>query len=412
MPYNGHWGQSSGEGKRRITESTDPVYLARCATSTTKWMRQAAVSNAHLDPQIIHDLITHEDKYTRSAAVKNLAAEERTLRLGAVDRDEWVRKAVAEHPRVPIDLIDSLLRDSSPKVRKALANRTDLTDAAKATLAVDPDEDVRTAVIYNATITRDVVSLMAGDVSPRVRNAVSKRGADLDTDMTARLVAAAQYDVRYITRKADLPMDEATVVGLARNPDKWTRCNAVDRPDCPESALTIMAEDKEIEVRKRVARHSNATEVIKTVLGRGRATAVLLELRNRLDGREWFLSHPDPKVRANGVRVFSATGNLFGRFFDDTDETVRETAVRAAPNHPRVSRLVNDPSVKVRLAVAQALTDSDALWHMRTDPAWQVRRALALNDFTRGEVIAELAQDSITKVSHAAIDRVMNILAT
>lgn len=404
----GHFGQSSGEGKRKIAESTDVAYLTRCATGNTKWMRQTAVANPHLPADVLHGLATHEDKYTRSAVAKNAATGADTLRLLAADPDKWVRRAVAAHVNAPADLVAVLATDRSDLVRTAVARRADCPPDLLRRLAADPVADVRAQVAWNRAADADTVGLLAGDSSPDVRRAIAARGQSLDTGTTARLIEAADHDLLDLSRRRSLSMDEPTMLRLARSENKWVRCNLVDRqPECPASILALLAEDKEIDVRKKVPAHPNVTDEILTLLARGRSEVVLLAIRNRAGGEAWLVGHPDPKVRANAARVISTTGTLYETLLGDPDATVRLAAVRQAASHSAVAALAADPDRNVRVAVAELTTEREMLVSLAGDEAWQVRRAVAKHRLTDAHVLGQLAHDTDARVRLAAAERVL-----
>jgi hypothetical protein len=415
MSYGFTYPPSSGEGKRKIRESTDLTYLAKCAASNLNWMRDAAASAPAQASEVLAGLARHDNSYTRSAVAKNPAVTADILRLLAADDDSWVQYWAARSHNVPADVLMLLARNETSKVREAVAGCAHVPVEALELLATDSVASVRKQVVGNRRVPLTVVAAMAGDSSWEVRDEVLRRGAVLTSEAADALyLAALPGDTTKVTSTyRGLRFSEGMLLRIAREePNKWSRCNIVDREDLPVSVIEVLAEDPDLEVRARAGSHVLATEEIRTGLARGRSVLVLQALRNREDGERWLVEHPDPKVRVNATKVVPTTTAAFAGLFDDEDMAVREAAVKAAPQHERARGLALDSSARVRLALATLTSHGETLTLLAGDADWKVRRAVAANLWTPGLTLGRLAKDGHEKVSVVAVERVMAILSS
>lgn len=375
--------------------------------------------------EVLHDLALRDETDTQIAVAYNPAADALTLTTLAALTDNWrVLQAVARHPATPPEVLVRLVGDPPhaphDRVLSALSRRPDADEGLLARLAQSKAADVRRGVAYNRNCTSRVLELLAGDPDPQVRAAAAGHNRLPDQDLV-RLAGDPSPDVQYraawrggreqpaqdvpievlrtMSASTDLRVRKRTsrmagtlpveiAVALAHDDDKWIRCNIVDRPDCPKEALLVLAEDTDVDVRARAARHERADEDVLTVaLSRRAGTVGYAVWRRGADWQRWMLTHSDVKVRKHCV-----VQSLDARDID------------------LLSALSGDADPSVRAAVAKACREAQILEALATDPITAVRRAVAENTSVPPSAIALLVEDPVPSVRSKASEAFMKAL--
>lgn len=394
-----HW-QARGPRRPRLAPGVESALVALAA--------------AEADPAALAESARHASYKVRAAVAANPATSRETLLALATDDSFMVRASVATHLSPLGEWEPRFSTDMEPMVRRALVQRTDLAETTYRQRVRDVDLTVRKNLVKNPALPQEALRVMLGDDDYSIRAAAVATGRITAQDITWLV----ERDV-YVAKKASQAKYAAYtaehLLAFIAHPDKWVRCNVVDRKDCPVEVLRVLAQDTDVEVRTRVAGHANADDAILTALVLGRSEQALFAVANREDGgggREWLVSHPDVAVRLKATRCVSVTTPaLHDRLLTDRDERVRAAAISGALSTDRLFGLSHDPYPLVRKAVAAATVHGPLLADLATDPDWRVRKAVAANRRTPAPVLAELGDDPVKGVREAAAKTFLAALA-
>ena len=181
----------------------------------------------------------------RALAAADTGTTAATLRDFATDKSPKLREAVARNPSTPTDALQVLVRDEKWAVRFAVAENPSSRALPVALGATDPDTRGRAA--QREDLDPESVQLVLHDAAHTVRERLAESTDD------ASAVAALARDPHPAVRASVIVhsdhLSAADVEMLARDSVAQVRAAAAASRRVSPDTLTVMAEDRSVQVR-------------------------------------------------------------------------------------------------------------------------------------------------------------------
>jgi uncharacterized protein (DUF2336 family) len=189
------------------------------------------------------------------------------------------------------------------------------------------------------------------------------------------------------------------LIALARDKNVSVRRGVAKNPNTPPEVLTVLARDKNADVRRNVAENPSAPPEVLTVLSRDKVATVRFYVAKNPNTPPEVLTalarDEDEYVRHYVAKNRNTPPEVFTALARDKDENVRRSVAENPSAPPEVlTALARDKVATVRFYVAQnPNTPPEVLTVLARDKNADVRRNVAENPSTPPEVLTAFARD-------------------
>ncbi|MCP3781888.1 hypothetical protein NLX85_00695 [Micromonospora sp. A3M-1-15] len=421
--------------------ATPPELLVRMLDHRTAG-QAVLIFRADLPDEVCRAAAAHPDVPIRLSLADSWHATPEQRALLVDDPHPTVRTALAAGPDVfratpdplPEPTYARLAADPVRRVREAVADSWQCPASVRAGLVDDPDPVVRISAYARwADPPEEVTDRLLADPDPDVRRAAARRACRRRPALLAEVLDAAWSDGWHLAAVAvDAPLDRASAERLARHDDTGVRAAVAENPHLPRDLVDELVVDPDPTVRLRLSLRPGLTEAERAAVDyRVRPTDRLSPARWVLDRRD----DPDaldeavgsahvglrrsaaysPHLRPDQVARLAADEDFAVRLLlcenhdgvpgDVLLATYLEAQVITAgmlvgrPNFPRVglARLADSADPRARMLVRHdPEAPADLIDRLSRDPDAHVRSSVAADPRLHLDRLAELLDDPAT----------------
>ena len=343
--------------------------------------------NPRCPQQSLSRLVKHPEVAVRHALAANPNLTPKEFQALAGDENEFVRATLAQNTGLPNPLQFVLSGDRSTAVRIALSERKNLDTDVAVHLAHSEDTLVSAATILNYTLDEELLQLWADHNQQTQQLLLLKRSKALPDAVRGALRLSPHG---FVTRSAlkGTELSGAEMLYLAESEDTRDRIFLAEQADLPASIQRLLAKDASPQVRRRLAANNSIHESIALhiaaandpgsarTLAKNPATsdatlrelclhpdddiALLIAYRDDLQAEHYdlLINHRPTLTVAEHIayqeiEYDNFTEEVARQLTTNNAPSVRAFAARSARlDDATRSRLVEDPSPKVRLQLA------------------------------------------------------------
>ena len=226
----------------------------------------AIASHPRTSAKIMQDLASHEDESVRQMLAVNKQISPQTAALLSEDESVVVKMLLAGNPSLPSRVRNHLLTDPSSLVRSIFVDSNNVDTDSLNKLLMDPDFLVRAKTAIKSKVTDEVVLKWADSDEFLVQLFLMAR-KNLPPKVLESLSFSIHQEIQVLAlQNKTLAEDEQ--LGWATSEETYLKKAVATKPELTEKVQTILAEDKDLDIRRALAANSAISDAIKLKLAK------------------------------------------------------------------------------------------------------------------------------------------------